>query len=44
MIRQLARRAAIIAAVEIDAGHWWMTGGDQDAVLSALTDLWARGG
>ena len=41
--RQEACRTAG-AAVEIDAGHWWMTGGDQDAVLSALTDLWTRAG
>ena len=42
--RQEACRTAGAAAVEIDGGHWWMTGGDQDAVLSALTDLWTRGG
>ena len=42
--RQEACRTAGAAAVEIDAGHWWMTGGDQDAILSALTDLWTRRG
>ena len=42
--RQEACRTAEAAAVEIDAGHWWMTGGDQDAVLSAVADLWTRGG
>ncbi|MBO0848248.1 MAG: alpha/beta hydrolase, partial [Pseudonocardia sp.] len=41
--RREACRTAEAAAVEIDASHWWMTGGDQDAVLSALTDLWTRG-
>ena len=39
-----ACRTAAAATVEIDAGHWWMTGGDQGAVLSALTDLWKRPG
>jgi len=42
--RQEARRTAGAAAVEIDGGHWWMTSGDQEAVLSALTDLWTRAG
>ena len=42
--RQEACRTAGAAVVEIDAGHWWMTGGDQDAILSALTDLWTRRG
>jgi len=42
--RQEACRTAGAAAVEVDAGHWWMTGGDQDAVLTALTDLWTRAG
>jgi pimeloyl-ACP methyl ester carboxylesterase len=41
--RQEACRTAGAPAVEIDAGHWWMTGGDQHAVLSALADLWTRG-
>jgi hypothetical protein len=41
--RQEACRTAGAAAVEIDAGNWWMTGGDENAVLSALTDLWTRG-
>ena len=40
--RQEACRTAGAASVEIAAGHWWMTGGDQAAVLSALTDLWMR--
>jgi hypothetical protein len=42
--RQEACRIAGAAVIEIDAGHWWMTGGDQDGILSALTDLWTRGG
>ncbi|MCL2393903.1 MAG: alpha/beta fold hydrolase [Acidimicrobiaceae bacterium] len=42
--RHEACRTAGAEGVEVDAGHWWMTDGDQDAVLSALTDLWARGG
>jgi pimeloyl-ACP methyl ester carboxylesterase len=42
--RQEACRTAEAAAVEVDAGHWWMTDGDQGAIVSALTDLWTRGG
>jgi hypothetical protein len=42
--RQEACQTAGAGAVEIDAGHWWMTGGDQNAILSALTDLWTRAG
>jgi pimeloyl-ACP methyl ester carboxylesterase len=42
--RQEACRTAGAAAVEIDAGHWWMAGGDQDAVLPALAGLWRRAG
>ena len=42
--RREACRIAGAGTVELDAGHWWMTGGGQHAVVSALTGLWARGG